>query len=162
AWYRFHKFARRHKRALLTASVVVVAAAAGALLLQREQARTAEARVQAAKDLAAAEGQARGRLETQLYWQPHAPAGPQWCANNQSRMEALLGQCPEDLRGWEWHYLKRLRYLPLAPLRHDSPVLSVAFSPPDGKLLATATKDGFVTLWPTKTRQEPQKWPAHQ
>src|SRR5262245_22769983 len=160
--YRFRKFARRHKRAVLTASVVVVAAVAGALLLQREQARTAEARVRAAPDLAAAEAQARGRLETQLYWQRIALADREWSANNLSRMEALLGQCPEDLRGWEWHYLKRLRYNTRTPLRHESPVLSVALSPPDGKLLATATKDGFVRLWPVKTRQEPQKWPAHQ
>src|SRR5205085_2946377 len=61
AWYRFRKFARRHKRGVLTAAVVAVAVAAlvaGTLLLQQEQARTAEARVQAATDLVAAEAQA--------------------------------------------------------------------------------------------------------
>src|SRR5204863_3621437 len=53
AWYRFRKFARRHKGGLLTASVVAVGLAAlvaGTLLFQQEQARTAEARVQAATD----------------------------------------------------------------------------------------------------------------
>src|SRR5437016_2869045 len=56
--YRLRKFARRNKRGVLTASVVAVAVAAlvaGTLLLQQEQARTAEARAQAATDLAAGE-----------------------------------------------------------------------------------------------------------
>src|SRR5205814_5621448 len=52
ALYRFRKFARRHKRAVLTASVVAVALVAGTLLLQQEQARTTGVRVQAATDLA--------------------------------------------------------------------------------------------------------------
>src|SRR6202041_607010 len=62
ATYRLRKFVRRNKRGVLTASVVAVAVAAlvaGTLLLQQEQARTAEARAQAATDLAAAEAQAR-------------------------------------------------------------------------------------------------------
>src|SRR5262249_39267620 len=44
---------------------------------------------------------------------------------------------------------------------HKSAVFGVAFSP-DGKLLATATKDGFVRLWSAKASQELQTWPAHQ
>ena len=107
AWYRFRKFARRNKRGVLTASVVAVAVArlvAGTLLLQQEQARTAEAHAsQAATDLAAAEAQARSRLETQLYLQRIALADREWSANNLSRMDALLEQCPSDMRGWEWH-----------------------------------------------------------
>src|SRR5215475_7624034 len=67
AWYRLRKFARRHKRAVLTASLAVAALVAGTLLLQQERARTAVARFRAATDLAAAEAQAMSRLETQLY-----------------------------------------------------------------------------------------------
>ena len=116
---------------------------------------------QAATDLAAAEAQARSRLETQLYLQRIALADREWSANNLSRMEALLEQCPSDLRGWEWHYLKRLRYRTLSPLRHDSPVISLAFSR-DGKLLATGTQAGVVTVWQAKTGQELRQWKAHQ
>jgi WD40 repeat protein/serine/threonine protein kinase len=143
AWYRFRKFARRHKRGLLTAAVVVVAvvlttAGSGVLIwraLDREQ---------------------RG-----AYLQRIALAEQSWSANNLSRMEALLEQCPADLRGWEWRYLKRLRYPGLSPLRHESPVLNVAFSP-NGKLLATGTQAGVVRIWQAKTGQELRKWPAHE
>src|SRR5262249_25853084 len=95
------------------------------------------------------------------YYQRIALAGREWSANNLSRMEALLEQCPADLRDWEWYYLKRLRYGTLLPLRHESGVYSVAFSP-DGQYLATATKDGFVRLCQAKTGQERQKWLAHE
>ena len=88
-------------------------------------------------------------------------ANREWSANNLSRMEAHLAECPADFRDWEWHYLKRLRYHTLLPLRHESPVLSVAFSP-DGKHLASGTQSGSVRIWDAKTGQELQKWTAHE
>ena len=48
-----------------------------------------------------------------------------------------------------------------SPLRHESAVYSVAFSP-DGQYLATATQDGVVRIWQAKTGQELRKWPAHE
>src|SRR6185369_15716346 len=83
-----------------------------------------------------------------------------WGANNLNRMEQLLDACPEDLRGWEWRYLKRLRLGALPPLSHESGIYTVAFSP-DGQYLATSTKDCFVRLYRAKTGQELRKWQAH-
>src|SRR5262249_61545059 len=146
----FGKFARRHERGLLTAAVVAVAvvltaAVSGVLIWQANQ------------DLhQALESERRG-----AYVQRIALAEREWGTNNLSRMEELLGQCPEDLRCCEWHSLKRLRHGALPPLRHESAVESVAFSP-DGQYLATATKDGFVRLWRAKTSQELRKWQAHE
>jgi WD40 repeat protein len=149
-WYRFRKFARRNKRGLLTAAVVVLAvvltAAGSGVFIWR-----------ANQDL----HQSLDRERRNSYCQRIALAEREWSANNLSQMEALLEQCPSDLRGWEWHYLKRLRYSTLSPLSHKSAVLSVAFSP-DGKLLATGTQAGVVRIWQAKTGQELQKWPAHQ
>jgi eukaryotic-like serine/threonine-protein kinase len=149
-WYRFGKFARRHKRGFLTAAVVALAAvltAAGSgVLIWR-----------ANQDL----HQSLDRERRGAYSERIALAEREWGANNLGRMEQLLDECPEDLRGWEWRYLKRLRYGALPPLRHESGVYSVAFSP-DGKLLATATKDGLVRLWRAKTGQELWKWQAHE
>ena len=50
-------------------------------------------------------------------------------AGNVGRAEELLDECPPELRGWEWNFLKRQRYGKAAPLRHPDTVLRVAFSP---------------------------------
>ncbi|MFO0842985.1 MAG: protein kinase [Gemmataceae bacterium] len=54
----------------------------------------------------------------------------------------------EDLRGFAWHYLWRLRHVP--PVRllrgHEGDVFHVAFAP-NGTTLATSGKDGKVNLW---------------
>jgi WD40 repeat protein/serine/threonine protein kinase len=150
AWYRFRKFARRNQRGLLTTAVValaVVLTAAGSGVVIWRANRGLH--------------QALDRERRGAYFQRIALAEREWSANNLSGMEDLLEHCPSDLRDWEWHYLKRLRYRTLSPLRHDSPVYSVVFNP-DGKLLATATKAGVVTIWQAKTGHELRKWPAHQ
>jgi eukaryotic-like serine/threonine-protein kinase len=142
AWYQFRKFARRHQRALVTVALVAVAvlltAASSGVLIWR-----------------AFESERRG-----AYFQRIALTEREWAGNNLSRMEGQLNACPADLRGWEWRYLKRLRYGALSPLSHESGVYSVAFSP-DNQYLATGAKDGFVRLWQVKTGQQRQKWRAH-
>jgi eukaryotic-like serine/threonine-protein kinase len=150
AAYRFRKFARRNKRGLLTTAAVAVAVAltaagSGVYIWRKNQ------------DL----HQALESERLTAYVQRIALAEREWAGNNLGRMEQLLDDCPEDLRGWEWRYLKRLRYGALSPLRHESTVYSVAFSP-DGQYLATATRDGFVRLWRAKTGVELRKWHAHE
>src|SRR5262245_31472377 len=160
AWYRFRKFARRNTRALLTASVVALAVVLAVAALAVSTVLTARANQDLHQALSR-EREARDGERLTAYYQRIALADREWSANNLSRMEALLEQCPEDLRGWEWHYLRRLRNSTLSPLRHESAVLSVAFSL-DGKLLATGTQTGVVTIWQAKTGHELQKWKAHQ
>jgi WD40 repeat protein len=150
AWYRFRKFARRNKRGLLSAAVVALAvvltaAGSGAIIWRTNQ------------DLQVAlKSERRG-----AYSQRVALTEQAWEANNLSRMEQLLDACPEDLRDWEWRYLKRLRHGALPPLRHESGVYCVTFSP-DGQYLATATKDGVVRLCRATGDQELRKWQAHE
>src|SRR5207245_1971517 len=114
--------------ALLTATAVavvvllaVVGLATSTVRIAREQQTTTKAR--------RAETQARGDLEQALererqnsYYHCVALAEREWSANNLCGMEQLLEECTPDLRGWEWHYLKRLRYKSLSPLSHDSAV----------------------------------------
>jgi serine/threonine protein kinase len=142
-WYRFRKFARRNKRGLLSASAVVLATlltatVSGVLIWQSID-----------------------RERSGAYYERIALAEREWGANNLSRMQQLLEQCPEDLRGWEWHYLQRLPYGVLPPLRHESPVYRAAFST-DNRYLATATKDGVITLWRAATGVEVRRWRAHE
>jgi WD40 repeat protein/serine/threonine protein kinase len=149
ACYRFRKFARRHQRGLLTASAVVgavlLAGVVSTLLIWR-----------ANQDL----HQALERERQNAYYQRIALADREWSANNLARMQQLLAECPEDLRGWEWHYLTRLRYKTLLPLRHESAVRCAVFSP-DGRRIASCSRDGSVKIWDALTGQELCSFRAH-
>jgi hypothetical protein len=78
-------------------------------------------------------------------------------ANHVSSADKVLDECNPGLRGWEWHYLKRLchadlRTLPAAKV----PILGVAFSR-DGKLLASAA-GRFGSPVATRARSRSGKW----
>jgi WD40 repeat protein len=75
-------------------------------------------------------------------------------------MEQLLEECPADLRGWEWRYLKRLRVAGIAPLRHSAALFSAAFSP-DDRWIVSGSQDGKVTVWDASTSQEVFAYQAH-
>src|SRR5262249_12839209 len=79
----------------------------------------------------------RDRVVTSLYFTHIALAEQELSVANVGRAEELLEACPEPLRNWEWHYLKRRRYGEPLPLRgpRGYVVGSVAFSP-DGRRLA--------------------------
>jgi eukaryotic-like serine/threonine-protein kinase len=159
AWYRFRKFARRRKAALwiLTGITLSVIISAIALAVSNVRvSRSLEQETAAKSELV----MALERERRNSYSQRIALADREWSSNNLHRMEELLNECPQDLRGWEWNYLKRLRYSTLRPLRHDSMVLSAAFSP-DGRYLATSTQAGVLRLWDTKSGQLYRKWQAH-
>jgi len=164
--YRFRKFARRRKALLgaLSGIGLLLVAAAGILAVSNMRVSGAlQKEIEAKADLKTALDRERDALERERrdsYSERIALASREWSANNLSRTEELLDECPEDLRGWEWHYLKRLRFNTLHPLAHDSPALSVAFSP-DGHYVVSATQAGMLRLWQTNDGQECLRWPAH-
>jgi WD40 repeat protein/serine/threonine protein kinase len=163
AWYRFRKFARRNKLVLMTASAVVFAVlltvaglAASTMVIAREQQATKnalQAEIRAKEEVK----HALAREQQALYFQRIASAARDLAANNRGRAEELLDECPEDLSGWEWHYLKRRRYEEPRELPHSDVVLSVAYSP-DGQYLATGSQDGTVTVWDRRTWQPVHTW----
>jgi hypothetical protein len=146
AMYRFRKFARRNKAALMTASVMAFAVllalaglAASTVLVSR----------------------ANQELRQNLYYQNIALAERESSANNLGRVEQLLDACPADLRGWEWHYLKRFRLQNVRPLHHAAAVLSAAFSP-DGRWIVSGSQDGKVTVWDARTGEKRCAFQAHK
>jgi WD40 repeat protein/serine/threonine protein kinase len=162
AWYRFRKFARRNKAVLATASAIGLAIllAVGSLVGAVEVLADSNAQIKKeekqTKEALAAEQQAREDLVRALYYQRFASAEGELKANNVARAEELLEECPVQLRGWEWHYLKRRRYqAPLTFRGHSSWVIAVAFSP-DGKQIASASSVlknalGEIKIWERAT-----------
>jgi WD40 repeat protein len=116
---------------------------------------------------ASAEAVARGEaaaktkeLEINLYYQRIALAERELKRRFGSRAEELLDQCPPHLRGWEWHYLKRLPFAHFRPLPHDDLVIRVAFSP-NGSHLASGDRHGNVTVWDAQTGDRRHTLRAH-
>ncbi len=66
------------------------------------------------------------------------------------RAIALLEECPEHLRDWEWGRLKHLCTQEIRTYSANQPLDAAAFAP-DGKRLATGGWSGLVQIWDTQT-----------
>jgi WD40 repeat protein/serine/threonine protein kinase len=152
AWYRFRKFARRNKAVFMTVSVIVVA-----LLMAVATLAVSSVLVWQAKDDLQ---EALGRERQDSYFHRITLAHRELSADNLGRALQYLRECPEDLRGWEWHYLMRLCRVEPLVIRDKAEVNSLAFSP-DGELLASAGGHGAVKIWNSKTGKVIQTLDAH-
>jgi WD40 repeat protein/serine/threonine protein kinase len=149
---RGRKWARRHQPVVWSAGV------SAALLLLLALAALAVSNVRIGREKQHKE-EALERERHTAYYMRIALAKSE--ANNLGRMQQLLDECPEDLRGWEWYYLKRLPYQALPALRHDAAVLCAAFSP-DGQQIASSDQDGWVKVWNAQTGQKVLQFRAHK
>jgi WD40 repeat protein/serine/threonine protein kinase len=172
-WYRLRKFARRNKAVLVTATVlaaaVLVALTSLGAAVRVLAASNAETKDEQQRTKKALEGeqeanenlrQAMAREERSLVYQRIALAERELAANNIGRAEELLTECPEKLRGWEWHYLKRrAREQPQVIRVTKNWIMDAAYSP-DGHYIATGSLgflfQGEVKLWDAATGKEAQ------
>jgi WD40 repeat protein/serine/threonine protein kinase len=153
AAYRLRKFSRRHKVSLLIGSSTILAVFLAMLGLAVSNSRIEDARRN--------EKTAKEQLQIQFYYQTVGLAERERSAGNAGRAEELLDfECPPNLRGWEWHYLKRLRFGGVAPVRYSCFLWSLAVSP-NGQWLAVGGMDGFIHLWDVKAWVEVRKIQAH-
>jgi WD40 repeat protein len=91
---------------------------------------------------------ANGRLERQLYATNIGIAERELTQNHDIALaERLLDDCREDLRGWEWRYLRRLLDGQRPPLAgHERGLWMVDYSP-DGRHVVTGSIDGSAKIW---------------
>src|SRR5439155_8868741 len=108
--------------AVATLLVAVAAGATAAALQYRLMAGTEVRLRNEAQGRAESETQARQELESSLYFHLIALADRELSENNLGRALKLLGECPERLRGWEWHYLNRLCKFDTVILRNKAEV----------------------------------------
>jgi WD40 repeat protein/serine/threonine protein kinase len=154
-WYRLRKLARKNRGPVVAACLVVVALLGGvigttlAMIEARRQERLAVAEAEAKERARAAEEDQRRTAVNQKeqawlhLYVARIQAGQQaWRDGNLGRLHELLeetrpGPGQLDLRGFEWHYLRRLADDEPQTLRHSTQVRKVVFSP-DGRFLAAA------------------------
>ena len=158
-WYLFGKFARRNRREVLAAgaaAVVTVAGVSGLGVSRALIARALRSETSAKDEL----GEALERERVEAYFHRIGLAHRDLSSGRVGRALKLLDECPEDLREWEWHYLKRFCVVEPLILSQEKEVNGVAFSP-DTERLASAGADGTIRIWNSRTGKVIQDIPAH-
>src|SRR5205823_74162 len=141
AWYRFRKFARRHKAALGTATslglVLLLAVTALALSNARiswEQEQTQKA---LAAETRAKEGlnEAIARERSNLCKYAVGLARRDWLACDIEQAQRNLEACPGELRDGDWRYLHRVCHAEVLQFKQVKSPGRLQYGP-DGKTLA--------------------------
>jgi WD40 repeat protein/serine/threonine protein kinase len=151
AWYKVRKFAGKHRRLLGAAAAFMTLLTGGIFVSLWLAVRATQAEHLASRERDRAEAETR-RAKRQLYAADMNLAQSAWEDGQVARVAQLLEltgptRGGEDLRGFEWHYWKRLTDMAVLTLRgHSKLVWSVVFSP-DGKRLASGSQDGTVRIW---------------
>jgi WD40 repeat protein/tRNA A-37 threonylcarbamoyl transferase component Bud32 len=175
AVYRAKKFVQKHAGSVATVALVAAVIVLGLIVstamyfrtekalqkeaIARSQAEKAEKVASEQQQIAEEETKrARELAETQrkqLYFNRIALAEVAYRNKDLTHACELLKACPEDLRGWEWDRLNHISSdQSLMTLRgHTDRVYGVAVSP-DGKYIASGSRDKTIKVWNAATGAE--------
>ncbi len=106
-----------------------------------EEARRAETVQRGQADAALA------RTRYELYVSLIAGAERAWRAGNWTEAAADLDRCPADLRGWEWHFLRRRCRSNHRILHVPQDTSLLALAPNGARLAVGGANDGTVWVW---------------
>jgi WD40 repeat protein/serine/threonine protein kinase len=85
----------------------------------------------------------------------------EWQMNDPVRAAELLDGCPQDLRAWEWYYVRGLLHTELVAFRgHKRQVTGVAFDPAGAQV--TSADASAVTVWNAGTGAEALTLPKRE
>lgn len=144
-WYVLGKAIKRHRVAVgVTASflAVLIGSALGLGLLYQDSERQRSIAERTAEHMRRA-----------IYLNDIVFAQRAYEAGDGMELKRRLAHCPEDLRGWEWHYFNRLADTSIMTLvGHTGAVVGCAVSQ-DGRLIASGGRDGTLRLWNAATGQ---------
>ncbi|HKB36427.1 MAG TPA: serine/threonine-protein kinase, partial [Gemmataceae bacterium] len=161
---RLRKFARRHRAVVRTAAIALIALlvlGVTGLLLHSDAVRAEQEEKQKLLEGKLEEAARRAQAETQradeqtkrvealerekkalekwrqtAYYLKIALAHNEHRTNRVGRAEQVLADCPEDLRHWEWHYLRRLCHPELAAIPPGNANRSYGAFSSDGRRVA--------------------------
>jgi WD40 repeat protein/serine/threonine protein kinase len=163
--YRLRKFARKNRKLLGVATAFALLLISATLVSLGQAIRATQAEHATGQEKDRAEAETR-RAHRNLYDAHMRLAQSDWEEARVKRVVELLEEHQplpgeEDLRGFEWYYLKRLTDTALRTLKgHRGQVWSVAFGP-EGKRLASAGDDCKIRMWDLATGQEISVFDGH-
>jgi serine/threonine protein kinase/WD40 repeat protein len=150
ALYLLRSSLRRYRGYAIGAALLVVLLSTFAIVatVQSIQNRRLADEALAARNRADEEAR---NLRRALYFSRIGFAQAALNTNDLERMSRLLGECPAELRGWEWRFLARLvDRSTLAASWPNRVIFSAAFTG-DGAYLVAATGAGEIALFETAT-----------
>jgi WD40 repeat protein/predicted Ser/Thr protein kinase len=123
--------------------------------LATERAAEAQAREHEATEAGRRAEAKRREAEGLSYLYCVTKAQQYWRADDAEQADRLLDAAPPERRGWEWHYLNRLRRPELLALPGNGQFTSGLTVSADGKRLAAFSNAGFagIQVWDLTTNQ---------